>query len=268
MVGCLTGERSADNTPENQTPETSTASTPSPNPAGTPSVSFVGYAIQRSAYYTRHPDFEVVWAPPGRQLLFAMVTVKSGEPTDLSFDDFSLQIGGRTIPEAEGVTGQDGKTYYPRPDECECDSQYETYTTFPLPAPVSAAGGEVRWRGPDETRTWSLPDDALSALSAPSTEWGFSSFAAPDSVGPNESFSISFRARNAGDAAATFRGVLNEAGPMYGISGRWKTRVAPETTIHREQTISTLQELDENVSEVRLRLRTVAGDVDHTVAVE
>lgn len=266
VAGCLSRDRPGWTPRTDRTPASPTPS-PSPSPAGPPSVSFVGHAVQRSAFYPRQPDFEVVWAPPDRQLLFAMVVVEGGEPTDLAFEDFSLHVGDRTVAEAEGVAGQDGETYYPQPDECDCDGTYETYTTYPLPAPLSADAGEVRWEGPEETSTWALPDGALDALAAPTTGWELLGFDAPDSVGPDERFRVAVEARNVGDAAGTFRGVLDQAGPVYGVADRWKTAVAPGQTLRRESEIGVLAEIEESVDEVRLRLRTVAGDVDHAVQV-
>lgn len=39
-------------------------------------------------------------------------------------------------------------------------------------------------------------------------------------------------------------------------------------TIREEQPIGTLEEIDEDVDEVRIRLRSVAGDVDRAVLVK
>lgn len=210
FTGCLSSQPDPETTPSDSTPPTSNEPTPSPTPSGPPVVSFVGYGVQRSGFSRLHPDFEVVWAPPDRQLLFAMVTVEGGRPTDISFDDFSLEVRDRTVAEADGVEGQDREVYYPYPDECECDGRYETYATFPLSAPSSAESAVVRWEGPQETHTDTLPDDALASLSAPTTTWELVSFDVPDSVGPDESFIVSFQARNVDDVGGTFRGVLNE----------------------------------------------------------
>jgi hypothetical protein len=266
MTDASSGTTPTSVTTTDSTPTTGTTPTNSPTPSGPPDVSFVGYGVQRSAFYRRHPDFETVWAPRGRQLLFAMVTVEGGQPTDLPFEDVSLRIDDRTVGDAEGVEGQGGRTYYPYPDECE--ATYETYATFPLPAPSSPSTAEVRWGRSDGTRTWSLPDDALAALGQPTTDWELVSFDVPDSVGPGESFSVAMEARNVGDAPGKFRGVLNQEGPMYGVSAQWKRTVSPGSTIRRADTIDVLKEIDADVSAVKLRLRTVAGDVDHEVRVE
>ena len=251
-------------------PITTTGSTPTETPTstGAPTVSFVGHAVQRSAFYRRHPDFEVVWAPPDRQLLFAMVTIEGGRPTALSVEDVTLAVDDRTVAGADGVDGQNGGTYYPYPDECECETEYDTFATFPLRAPTSVSTAEVRWEGPEETRTWSLPDEAMTAVERPTTEWELVSLDAPECVGQDESFSVAMAARNAGDAAGTFRGVLNQEGPMYGVSAKWKQDVPAGATIRREEPIGVLREVESDVSAVRLRLRSVAGDVDHEVRVE
>lgn len=274
LAGCLSGNDAGDaptgtaDTSTEATPTTVTSTGSTPTPSGSPSVSFVGYAVQRSAFYRRQPDFEVVWVPPDRQLLFAMVAVEGGRATDLSVEDFSLRIGDRTVAGADGVEGHDGGLYFPDPDECECTTEYDTYATFPLSAPSSPSSAEVRWDGPDETRTWSLPDGAIEDLSAPTTEWDLVSFDAPESVDPDESFSVTMEARNAGDVPGTFRGVLNQEGPMYGVSATWKHEVTAGATIRREDRADVLRQIESDVAAVRLRLRSVAGDVDHEVRVE
>jgi len=263
-VATPTPDRSGDQS----SPTTGTTPTASPTPSDPPDLSFVGYAVQRSAFYARHPDFDVVWAPPDRQLLFVMLAVEGGKPNDLSRDDLSLQVDGETRKAVHGVEGQDGSVYYPRPDGCVCEHGYDTYATFPLSAPLSTDALAVRRVGGEESREWTLPADAREELEAPTTEWTLHSFEAPETVGPDESFSVAYEAENAGDAAGLFRGVLNQAGPMYGVTARWKTEVPAGETVRREGTISTLSEIDADVDEVRLRLRTVAGHADHEVRVE
>ncbi|MFT4889434.1 MAG: hypothetical protein ACI9YT_000343 [Halobacteriales archaeon] len=274
LAGCVSGVDAGDaptetvDTSTEATPTTVTTTRSTPTPSGSPPVSFAGYAVQRSAFYRRHPDFEVVWVPPDRQLVFATVAVEGGRPTDLSVEDFTLRIDDRTVAGADAVEGKDGGTYSPYPDECECETEYDTYATFPLRAPTSASTAEVRWDGPEETRTWSLPDEAMGTLGSPTTEWERVSFDAPESVGPDESFSVAMAARNVGGAAGTFRGVLNQEGPMYGVSAKWKRDVPAGATIRREDRIDDVRRIESDVSAVRLRLRSVAGDVDHEVRVE
>jgi len=269
LAGCLSPDSPDENTPWERTPATTeSTSTRSPTSSRPPSVSFAGHAVQRSALSRRQPDFEAVWGPPDRQLLFAMLSVERGDPADLRSGAFSLRIGDRTVSGVRGVEGRDGETHHPRPDGCACDGSHGTYVAFPLPAPLSADAGEVRRESAGGSRTWSLPDDALSAAAAPTAEWELGSFEAPDRVGPNDSFPVAVEARNVGDAAGTFRGVLNEVGPMYGVSGRWTTRATAGATVRRELTIDTLAEVDSDASELRLGLRTVAGGLDHAVRVE
>jgi len=280
LAGCVSdgsgvpgGEATPTGTPAPGTsPVTPTTANPtptsSPTPSGALSVSFVGYGVQRSAFYGRQPDFDIVWAPPDRQLLFVMLVVQGGDPVDLSVEDFSLRVDDRTVGAADGVEGQDGAVYHPRPDACACEGEYETYVTFSLSAPRSIDSLTARWDGTDEPSRREPPADARTALAAPTTAWRLESFDAPGTVGQDESFSVTLDVTNAGEAAGIFRGVLNQAGPMHGVSARWKTNVPAGDTIRFEETVEVLSEIDSAVSEVGLRARTVAGDVDHTVAVE
>lgn len=250
------------------TPPTGRTPTASLTPSGSPAVSFVGYAVRRSAFYARHPDFEVVWAPPDRQLLFVMLAIDGGDPAALSMEAVTLLLDGETMTPVRGVEGQGGSVYYPRPDECVCDETYDTFATFPVAAPRSIDALAVRWDGGEATRRWELPAEARTELADSTTEWSLNFFEAPETVGPDESFSVAVEAENVGGATGVFRAVLNQAGPMYGVSARWKTEVAASETVRREETVGVLSDIDAAIEAVKLRLRTVAGDIDHEVQVE
>lgn len=256
-----------------ETDDSSESSTTTAADPGDFEVSFVGHAVQRSAFWPALPDLTRVWSPPDRQLLFAMVTVEGGRPENLPLDRFSLQVDDRTVDHAETVDDGDSGAYRPMPDGCECSGgdrdrpyEYDAYAIFPLPAPLSAEDGEVVREGPERTRTWSLPESALSSLAAPTTTFELREVDAPSSTRPDEGYDVTYEVENVGDERGTARGAVSQEGPFYGVLDTAAEEVAPGESLTRSAEVQYPGSSGE--SEARLVLSTVGGDEDVTVPVE
>lgn len=229
-------------------------------------ISFVGHAVQRSAFWPRNADVTSVWAPADRQLLFAMVTVEGGRPRDVPLERFSVSVGEHSVDHAETVADGDNQAWRPEPDGCDCPDEYDAYARFPLPAPLSAERGEVVWDGPESARTWSLPGSALSSLAAPTTTFELGEVETPSSTRPREAYDVTYEVENVGEETGIARGALSQEGPLYGVLDTAAEEVAPGEALTRRVGVEHPGATEG--SEAALALSTVGGAADWTVPVE
>lgn len=64
---------------------------------------------------------------------------------------------------------------------------------------------------------WTIPDRVTERLSQPAPRFELGSFDHPETVTPDEPFSVSLTVENVGSVAGTFRGVLNARGVEYAV---------------------------------------------------
>lgn len=218
LAGCVGEEGPPDSSPTDSPTTSSTVSPPAtPATVGNPisvdgaTLTLEQVAVRDSLFVQASADSKDVLARDGERFLLGTVTVDGDGPASPSA--FSLIVDSETV--GTGST-EFARNHYGYLDRWPYDPDGERGTpggwvgftpNAPLSGePVSVAVGDAAWR---------LPEEAVEQLHQPLPSYDLLSFDHPETVGPEETFTVSVTVENTGAVAGTFRGVLNVSNIEY-----------------------------------------------------
>jgi hypothetical protein len=271
LAGCLgngDGTPTASDSPAETSREPTTTPTAEPTaqlPAvgGTISVDGVDLTLERvrctgSLPYVYTDSGDVQTNPEGRYVLAKVTTPSSSPPAASRYS--LVAAGGRAY--AIGSAGSfwlgpdgDRDPYRPGPGSDVGDSS-GGWLAFPVDAELDADAPRVAVG----TTGWRLPDRVVARFRQPAARYELRELAHPETVTPDEAFTVSVAVENVGPVSGTFRAVLNtsiryasSARPVFldldpGERRTWELDFGPDEGLNE-------------VGEVgRLDLRTPSGD--------
>lgn len=225
LAGCLGGDESRPTESDptaTATPESTATATASSDPArvGEPvtvdgvDVTLERVGVQSSLMVVYTDSGDVIANSDGRFVLAAFDAASSTPAAD----HYTLVTAGERVRPMEPSYGfwlsESGRR--------------KQYSTDSASASGDAGGGWLAFPiegglGAESTRitvgngAWRLPDRVSERLSQPAPRFELRSFDHPESVTPDEPFSVSLTVENVGSVAGTFRGVLNARGVEYAV---------------------------------------------------
>ena len=225
LAGCLGGDES---TPTEGDPTSTATATPVPTTTATASpadparvgesvtvndvdVTLESVAVQSSLAVVYTDSGDVIANTDGR---FVLAEIDAGSPAP-NADQYTLVTAGERGQPMEPGYGfwlsEDG-----RREQYSADSASGTgggWLAFPVDGGVDVQSARITVG----TGAWTLPDRVGERLSQPAPRYEIGSFDHPETVTPDEPFSVSLTVENVGSVAGTFRGVLNVRGVEYAV---------------------------------------------------
>ncbi len=236
------------------------------SPSPTAEVTLGGFVHRHSFLHLVHPDTLGVMAPADRQFLFVGVNAVDAD-TPPAPDDLELVAGDRHA----GWTAFGGEAPTTLETGVNRDRPYDPealmgWVGFDLPVPLSSGTARIGRTDVTGSRSWSVPDDVVSALREPAPDFRVTNIDAPETTALNGPVAVTFDIENVGSVSGTFRASLNNLGPLYGPSPIRVGIDAGETVTHRHE-ISYFLNMETQADAIRFRLVTPHRSFRHEVSV-
>lgn len=197
--------------------------------------------------------------PGGRYVLAKLSTTADSAPAAgeyaLAVDDSRV---GSTAPRGSFWTIRDGRrTQYTPPDGPVSDGP-GGWLAFPVEGDREAESPRLTVGD----ASWQLPERAVERLRKPATEYDLVGLDYPETVTPDESFTVTVTAENVGSVAGTFRGMLNTSVQYASYPRSVRIDLEPGEQGTWELSFGVDEGLNEVGDTGDLHLETVGGDAD------
>ncbi|WP_435115134.1 hypothetical protein [Halolamina sp. C58] len=229
MAGCLGGNESttterdptptATKTPVSTAP--ATVSTDDPAGVGEPvtvdgvDVTLERVAVQSSLAVVYTDSGDVIANTDGRFVLAAFDAGPAG-PAAPAADRYTLVTAGereRPMEPGGGFWLSENGRREQYSTESATSEAGGGWLAFPVDGGLDAEAAQITVG----SGAWALPERVTERLSQPAPRYELRSFDHPETVTPDEPFSVSLTVENVGSVAGTFRGVLNVRGVQYAV---------------------------------------------------
>lgn len=281
LAGCLGDGGTGSNDTEGPPASALTSPTPSPESTATPaavgesnvvdgtSLTLEQVDVQGSLSYAYTDSGDVRSADGGRFVLAELSTPESTAPSAApSTGDFTLVTGGERV---RPIT-PNGSLWL------SAQGDRGPYSPGPGPSAGGSPGGWLAFRLDAELdaesprlavgdAAWALPAQVTERLRQPVAQYALRSFDYPDTVTPDEGFTVSVTAENVGSVSGTFRGVLNTSIRYASMAHLVRLDLAPGESATWEKEYGPSMGLNEVGGIGSVDLRTPLGNRDGDIEV-